>query len=158
MVQGGQSLHLARKRSRKTALASSSVTSHLDGDRPLHVDVFGLVDDAHAAGAEPVDDAVVAEYQAEGLTRRDAPDLVLVEQAAGDEGVDDGRGVVVAEAGTLGEEGGDLLGLEESALAQRVEEQAQRRAAAIVRRGTGATTAPVLPNSRSVHGHTSSPA
>ena len=42
---------------------------HLDRRRPAEQHVLGPVDDAHAAGPEPVEDAVVAEHEAEVTAR-----------------------------------------------------------------------------------------
>ena len=74
--------------------------------------MLGLVDDAHAAGAEPVEDAVIAEHQAERLAGEEAVDLVVVEPAAADQGFDEGGGVAVVQAGVVAEEGVQLAGAE----------------------------------------------
>jgi hypothetical protein len=46
-----------------------------------HLDVLGHEDDGHAAGAEPVQHAVVAQHKPEGRPRDDARRLVVGQQA-----------------------------------------------------------------------------
>ena len=151
MVQRGQRLHLAAEALQKDGTGLGLGHHHLDGDRPLHVNVFGLVDDAHAAGAEPVDDTVVAEDQSEDLTGEDAANLILVEQAARHERVDQVGGIVVAQPRPFLEEAVQLLGVEQTAVPERFQEFPQRRITADgeFHSGCGLTRSP---KSGSFHG------
>ena len=57
----------------------------LDGHQVAHLDVLGLEDDGHAAGADAVEDAVVTQDQPEGGARADARRLVVGEQSGLDQ-------------------------------------------------------------------------
>ena len=101
MPQPGQDLHLVAEALKENDVGLRLGHHHLDGDGPFHVDVLGLVDGPHAAGAEPVHDAIIAQDETERLAREDTPDLVIVEQTERNHHVDDDGSVRIAQAGTF---------------------------------------------------------
>ncbi len=118
VAQRGQGLHLAGEALHEDGVAVALGGQHLEGHGPFHVDVFGLVDHAHAAAAEPVEDAVVAQHQAERFAGQQPLHLIVRYQSLGDQGFgQDGR-VVAAQARPLGEEGVQLLATEQPAVHQ----------------------------------------
>ena len=98
-----------------------------EGDRAVQVDVLGLVDDAHAARADALDDAVVAEHQAEGLAGEQAAELEFVDPTLADQGVDQPRAVSLVQAGVCPQEGVQLGRGKQAAFGEIMEEFGGRR-------------------------------
>ncbi len=59
MIQGGGSLRLALKSSQRLRVSGYFFGKELQGDEAPQARVFGLVDNAHAAAAELLDDAIM---------------------------------------------------------------------------------------------------
>ncbi len=53
---------------------------HFDGDRAAHENVFAPIYDPHAADAEAVQDAIIAEYQPVHATGHDLGRLIIGDQ------------------------------------------------------------------------------
>ena len=91
----------------------------LEGDHAAHEDVFGLVDAAHAAGAEGVEDAVLAQDEGAAFAGEQPLRLVAGQEAALGQLRRPGAGVA---GGPSGGERLDRLGRQQSAGAQRGQE------------------------------------
>lgn len=64
--------HFETKSFQRRLVSDQPPIDHLECDRPLHVAMLGLVHDSHAAGADPLDDAVpwmVAEFVGQRVRR-----------------------------------------------------------------------------------------
>ena len=80
MLQLGDGADLGEEAAQDALVLVGTQRQHLDGHLAAHADVLGPEDDAHAAGAEPIQDAVIAEDQAEGRAGLDAGRLVFGQQ------------------------------------------------------------------------------
>ena len=76
----GDAANFGEEAGQQLQVVLEGVGQHLEGDHPAQEQMFGLVDDAHAAGPPAFEDAVVAEDHAGGLAALDAIGLERREQ------------------------------------------------------------------------------
>ncbi len=127
MAQHGQRLHLAAEALQEDGVVIVLRDKDLDGDRPFHVDMLGLVNRAHPSGADPVQHPVIAQHQSKGLPGQDALQLEAVEQALLNQFLRQQRGLVLTVGLTLRQELVQILGVDQPRFRQLVEELGERR-------------------------------
>ena len=108
VVEAGGGLGLVQKALEAGASrAHGAGVEHLEGDGAVEVDVDGLVDDAHAAGAEFADDAVAGESSAGLEAAAAGSDAARADQALDEGEAFEGFAEVFLEVG--GEAGDELV-------------------------------------------------
>jgi hypothetical protein len=85
MAQPRYRANLGHEPARQGRVVLAVERQHLDGHGVAHVDVLALEDDGHAPGADPLEDAVVAEHQPVDGAGADPGGLILGQEAVLDE-------------------------------------------------------------------------